>query len=66
MAVPQVKCTCLVAQVLWASAVKWRLRPAPPEELYELGGNKAAVRGSCRLAHTDYCKYGPFACPESQ
>ena len=50
-----------MVQVLWASAVKWRLRPAPPAELYELAGGKAAVRGSRRLAHTDYCKYGPVA-----
>ena len=47
-----------VMQVLWASAVKWRLRPAAPAELYELAGSKAAMRGSRRLAHTDYCKYG--------
>ena len=47
--------------MLWASAVKWRLRPAPAAELYELEDGKAAVRGSRRLAHTDYCKWGPLS-----
>lgn len=45
--------------MLWAAAVKWRVRPAPPAELHEVHGSKAAMRGSRRLAHTDYCKCGP-------
>ncbi|KAK9827716.1 hypothetical protein WJX81_004356 [Elliptochloris bilobata] len=46
-----------IAQVLWAAAVKWRLRPAPPEQLHELPDGKAAVRGSRRLAHTNHCNF---------